>query len=66
MEKLIVKGGFRERANRHRKYVHSENQQTTLKPNDYAEHLKVTSETHDTSQDIANNSTNSTDKKTEP
>ena len=27
MEKLIVKGGFRERANRQRKYQNSENQQ---------------------------------------
>ncbi|MHA3104585.1 hypothetical protein [Acinetobacter sp. ANC 3791] len=35
MEKLIVKGGFRERANRQRKYQNSENQQTTLQPHRY-------------------------------
>lgn len=29
---LIRKGGFRERANRHAKYQNSENQQTTLVP----------------------------------
>ncbi|MDQ8936825.1 hypothetical protein RFH42_14135 [Acinetobacter rudis] len=29
---LIRKGGFRERANRQRKYTNSENQQTTLAP----------------------------------
>ena len=32
MEKLIVKGGFRERANRQRKYQNSDNQQTTQQP----------------------------------
>ncbi|WP_111892222.1 hypothetical protein [Acinetobacter sp. MB5] len=35
MEKLIAKGGFRERANRQRKYQNSENQQTTLQPHRY-------------------------------
>lgn len=35
MEKLIVKGGFRERANRNRKYHQSENQQTSLEPHGY-------------------------------
>ncbi len=33
--KLINKGGFRERANRSKKYQHSENQQTVLNPNQY-------------------------------
>ncbi|WP_343596066.1 hypothetical protein [Acinetobacter sp.] len=45
MEKLIVKGGFRERANRNRKYQHSENQQTKLDPHRYSksvqEHVSV-------------------------
>lgn len=36
MEKLIAKGGFRERANRQRKYQNSENQQTTLQPHRYS------------------------------
>ncbi|MCG2574188.1 MULTISPECIES: hypothetical protein [Acinetobacter] len=36
MEKLIMKGGFRERANRQRKYQNSENQQTTLQPHRYS------------------------------
>lgn len=35
MTQLINKGGFRERANRNRKYKHSENEITTLKPNQY-------------------------------
>lgn len=35
MIKLINKGGFRERANRSRKYGSSENQQTTLNPTQY-------------------------------
>ncbi|MDV2439415.1 hypothetical protein QR665_07985 [Acinetobacter gerneri] len=35
MVQLINKGGFRERANRSRKYGHSENQQTVLNPNSY-------------------------------
>lgn len=37
--KLINKGGFRERANRHHRYAQSENQQTTLEPNTY-QHTK--------------------------
>lgn len=35
MIKLINKGGFRERANRSKKYQHSENQQTVLNPKQY-------------------------------
>ena len=35
MVQLISKGGFRERANRSRKYQHSENQQTVLHPTQY-------------------------------
>lgn len=35
MTQLINKGGFRERANRNQKYKHSENEITTLKPNQY-------------------------------
>lgn len=37
MVQLINKGGFRERANRSRKYTHSENQQTTLPPHAYTQ-----------------------------
>ncbi|MEB3766390.1 hypothetical protein [Acinetobacter sp. MD2] len=40
MEKLIVKGGFRERANRYKKYQHSENQQTSLQQHGYAQTSK--------------------------
>jgi len=35
MVQLISKGCFRERANRSRKYAHSENRKTTLAPNRY-------------------------------
>ncbi len=35
MVQLINKGGFRERANRSRRYAGSENRQTTLAPNSY-------------------------------
>jgi hypothetical protein len=35
MVQLIKKGGLRERANRSRSYVGSENTATTLKPNKY-------------------------------
>ena len=35
MVQLIKKGGLRERANRSRSYVGSENTETTLKPNKY-------------------------------
>ena len=37
MVQLINKGGFRERANRSRRYQQSENHQTTLKPNTYTD-----------------------------
>lgn len=36
MVQLISKGGFRERANRSRKYQNSENKQTTLNPTQYS------------------------------
>lgn len=35
MAQLINKGGFRERANRSRKYQQSENEITTLQPSQY-------------------------------
>lgn len=35
MIQLIKKGGLRERANRSRKYLGSENTETTLQPNTY-------------------------------
>ena len=38
MEKLIVKGGFRERANRYKKFHQSENQQTRLDTHQYRKH----------------------------
>ncbi len=37
MMQLIKKGGLRERANRSRSYKGSENTETTLKPNRYAQ-----------------------------
>ena len=40
MVQLIKKGGLRERANRSRKFQGSENTETTLKPNSYAETTK--------------------------
>ncbi|SPL72121.1 hypothetical protein [Acinetobacter stercoris] len=40
MDKLINKGGFRERANRSRVYKNSENQQTTLNQNQYTPQKK--------------------------
>lgn len=42
MVQLIKKGGLRERANRSRKFQGSENTETTLKPNSYAEAAKKT------------------------
>ena len=41
MVKLIKKGGLRERANRSSKYKGSENTETTLKPNRYADTQKI-------------------------
>ncbi|PWB13075.1 hypothetical protein DCO44_15875 [Acinetobacter sp. AM] len=40
MVQLIKKGGLRERANRSRKFKGSENTETTLKPNSYADTTK--------------------------
>lgn len=40
MVQLIKKGGLRERANRSRSYKGSENTETTLKPNRYAQSAK--------------------------
>lgn len=42
MAQLINKGGFRERANRSRKYQHSENEVTTLPPSQYQPPSKET------------------------
>ncbi len=42
MTQLINKGGFRERANRTRKYKQSENELTTLVPNQYRAGFKET------------------------
>ena len=42
MTQLINKGGFRERANRTRKYKQSENELTTLVTNQYRAGLKET------------------------
>ena len=47
MVQLIKKGGLRERANRSRKFQGSENTETTLKPNSYADSTKKP-ETEDT------------------
>lgn len=56
MTQLINKGGFRERANRSRKYKQSENQITTLQPSHYQPqskeaNLAATSEPTQNSQD---------------
>lgn len=40
MVQLIKKGGLRERANRSRSYVGSENTEKTLNPNMYREHQR--------------------------
>lgn len=40
MAQLINKGGFRERANRSRKYKESENEKTTLVSNKYQPTMK--------------------------
>ena len=45
MIQLIKKGGLRERANRSRRYVGSENTVTTLLPNQYTD--KTTAEKND-------------------
>ena len=41
MTQLINKGGFRERANRSRKYKESENEKTTLSSNKYQPSVKA-------------------------
>lgn len=41
MVQLIKKGGLRERANRSARYQGSENTETTLKPNRYAEKVQT-------------------------
>ncbi|MFW1664281.1 MULTISPECIES: hypothetical protein [Acinetobacter] len=43
MTQLINKGGFRERANRSRKYKESENEKTTLASNKYQPSVKAES-----------------------
>jgi len=43
MTQLINKGGFRERANRSRKYKESENEKTTLSSNKYQPSVKAES-----------------------
>ncbi|WP_038344356.1 hypothetical protein [Acinetobacter sp. A47] len=43
MTQLINKGGFRERANRSRKYKQSENEITTLQPSQYQPQNKQSS-----------------------
>ena len=50
MTQLINKGGFRERANRTRKYKQSENELTTLVPNQYRASLKETDQHTKTEQ----------------
>lgn len=45
MVQLIKKGGLRERANRSKHYKGSENTETTLKPNRYAQSPKNNEET---------------------
>ncbi|ENV36915.1 hypothetical protein HWI77_07085 [Acinetobacter venetianus] len=50
MTQLINKGGFRERANRSRKYKQSENEVTTLPPSQYQPQDKQTT--------VANNAEN--------
>jgi hypothetical protein len=52
MVQLIKKGGLRERANRSRKFQGSENTETTLKPNSYAETTKNTTTVNSASTQI--------------
>ena len=52
MVQLIKKGGLRERANRSRKFQGSENTETTLKPNSYADTSKNTESLNSTSAPI--------------
>ncbi|WP_275889961.1 hypothetical protein [Acinetobacter ursingii] len=48
MTQLINKGGFRERANRSRKYKESENEKTTLASNKYQPSVKESSHVEST------------------
>lgn len=52
MIQLIKKGGLRERANRSRKFKGSENTETTLKPNSYADTTKNAEIVNSTSAQI--------------
>lgn len=45
MLQLIKKGGLRERANRSRQYLGSENTETTLKPNRYQDSATTRADT---------------------
>ena len=53
MIQLIKKGGLRERANRSRQYVGSENTETTLKPNRYLKRQHETDQTKSNDTTIA-------------
>ncbi len=59
MTQLINKGGFRERANRSRKYKQSENEVTTLPPSQYQPQDKQTTVANNTE----NNQTTDTNNK---
>ncbi|MFK4049108.1 hypothetical protein [Acinetobacter venetianus] len=59
MTQLINKGGFRERANRSRKYKQSENEVTTLTPSQYQPQDKQTTVTNN----AENNQTTDTNNK---
>lgn len=57
MTQLITKGGFRERANRSRKYKQSENEVTTLTPTQY----KKSAETQNLSENLEQSTDTDTD-----
>lgn len=57
MTQLITKGGFRERANRSRKYKQSENEVTTLTPTQY----KKTAEIQNLSENLEQSTDTDTD-----
>ncbi|HEX5381539.1 MULTISPECIES: hypothetical protein [Acinetobacter] len=59
MIQLIKKGGLRERANRSRKFKGSENTETTLKPNSYADTTKNAEIVNSTSAQIQETNTQS-------
>ncbi|ENW80908.1 hypothetical protein F909_02198 [Acinetobacter sp. ANC 3929] len=54
MTELINKGGFRERANRSRKYKQSENEITTLRSSQYQPQNKEVDKQKPNSEQIAN------------